>query len=372
LTKQFPNPKRNGFTLVELMVASFLAVIILGAVMAGLSQHRRTFHQKNLEQELQQNVRTAMMFIQRDLRYAASGLTMGFQNLDHWLGVDPQVTNIPWIESSGTGGDGLTLAGITGEPVADLAETVYEGENILDLVLRESVVLPYVPQVGDILLLAGIEAVVVTSVESSTRVRVSREPLMQGTGVHLIYPAGTEVFQINVIHYSVEEVAGVPSLLRDDSRYTYESNEDRVIADGIERFELSRDGNNIEVLLTGRSRRTVPNLPNDTVGDSLLRYSLASSNQLRNTRPALNIQGWPSDMLLDPLDWGGGGGGEQSPNDPPEEEDPPPSDEDGSSGDSETDPDPDPEPDPDPPPSSGPGNSGNAPGRGNRPGRGTN
>jgi type II secretory pathway pseudopilin PulG len=356
--KNNPHKRTAAFSLVELMIASSLAVIVLGAVLTGFTQHRRTFHHKNLEQELQQNVRTAMMFLQRDLRYAASGMTMGFQNLDNWFGLGAGINTIPWIGSDGDGQDDLVIVGITGEPVATLSAWVLEGGNVLDLTIRDSTVLPYTPQTGDVLLLAGIEAVLVNEVLSSTRVRVSRDPMTSGTGVHLVYPVDTEVFQLNVIEYWVDEVDGVPSLLRDDSRFSYESNEDRVIADGIERIELLRNGNIVEINLTGRSRRTLPNVPNDTVGDSRLRYTLSSSNRIRNTSPRLDIQGWPSDMLFADVD----GTGNQP---PPEEEgnDPEPT--------PEPDPDADPEPEPTPEPTpSSPGNSGNAPGRGNRPQKG--
>ena len=88
------NPKK-GFTLVELMVASAVALLVLSGVFASLSQYQKTFHKKNIEQEVQQNVRSAMMFLQRDLRYAGSGLTMGFQDLDDWFGLDSSIRNIP-------------------------------------------------------------------------------------------------------------------------------------------------------------------------------------------------------------------------------------------------------------------------------------
>jgi prepilin-type N-terminal cleavage/methylation domain-containing protein len=290
------NPKK-GFTLVELMVASAVALLVLSGVFASLSQYQKTFHKKNIEQEVQQNVRSAMMFLQRDLRYAGSGLTMGFQDLDDWFGLDSSIRNIPWIISSGDGRDELIIAGITGEPVATLTSWVNEGGSQLSLTILDSTILPYYPKVGDVLLIASIEPVVVTSVISETEVQVSRDPLMLNTGLHLIYPAGTEVFQINVIRYSVADVEGVPTLLRDDSRFTFESNADRVVADGIELFEVTRSGNLVNIRLRGRSRNKVSGLTNDTIGDSLLRIELDSQNHLRNTTPALSIQGWPSDIL---------------------------------------------------------------------------
>jgi len=295
--KIFPSisASRKGFTLVELMVATGLASVVLLAFGAGFIQHRRVFHHKNLEQEMQQNVRTAMMFLQRDLRYAGSGLVMGTQNLDQWFGLPSTVQEIPWIVDGGTDSDELIVIGISGEPVAELTAFALEGQSEIQIEIRDPAILPYIPMVGDVLVLAGIEAVIVNQVKSPTRLTVSRDPSIQNVGLHLIYPPETDVFQLNVIRYRVATVDGVPSLLREDSRYTYDSDEDRVVADGIERFKANRSGNVVEIELTGRSRRPVPGI---AAADSLLRYTLASSNRVRNTNPRLSIQGWPSDMLF--------------------------------------------------------------------------
>jgi prepilin-type N-terminal cleavage/methylation domain-containing protein len=287
---------RKGFTLTELLIASSLGLVVLASFFGGFTQHRRNFHLKNIEQELQQNLRTAMLFLQRDLRYSGSGLVMGARNLNAWFGLPSSVTDIPWIVDGGTGSDELIIVGISGEAVARLTERVWEGEHRLSLEITDPSVLPYYPLPGDVLVLAGVEAVMLDTAVSRTRVDVSRDPTTPGVGVHLIYPVGTEVFQLNVIRYWVDEVEGVPCLLRDDSRFTYESNADRVVADGVERFKLSRNGNLVQIELEGRSRRRVPGAPSP---DGLLRYTLNSVNRIRNTTPGLSIQGWPSDMLID-------------------------------------------------------------------------
>ncbi len=289
-----PKPRR-GFTLTELLVATGLASVVLSSFVAAFLQQRKTFHHKNLEQEMQQNVRTAMMFLQRDLRYAGSGVVMGFLNLNNWFDVPAGMNQIPWIINGGDNSDQLLLIGISGEAVAELADHVIEGDTRMDLVIRDPAILPYSPLEGDVLVLAGIESVVVNEILSPTRIRVSRDPGVSNVGVHLIYPAGTEIFQLNVVRYRVGTVENVPSLLREDSRYSYGSDEDRVVADGIERFKVSRSGNLVEITLTGRSRRTVPGVGS---ADSLLRYTMNSTNRLRNTSPRLSIQGWPSDILL--------------------------------------------------------------------------
>ncbi|MCC5850637.1 MAG: prepilin-type N-terminal cleavage/methylation domain-containing protein [Verrucomicrobia bacterium] len=293
--------KRAGFTLVELMIASGVATVVLAAFANGFIQQRRTHHQKNLEQELQQNVRTAMTFLQRDLRYAGSGMVMGTDSAPKWFSsvewLPKGMNTVPWVVNGGLRGtDELYLIGIAGEAIGHLSEDVWEGGRELPLTLKQETLLPYQPRFGDVLLISGLEAVVVESVLGLNRVQVTRDPNTPTVGVHLIYPEGTEVHQFSAIRYWVQEVEGVPSLLREDSRFTYASDEDRVVADGIEHFKITRNGHLFEIELRGRSRRTAPGRG---LSDSLVRYEMTSSNRLRNPNPRLSIQGWPSDLLIE-------------------------------------------------------------------------
>ncbi len=305
-----PHRRTSGFTLVELLVSSGLMTIVLAAFVGGFLQHRRIHHEKNIEQELQQNLRTAMTFLQRDLRYAGSGMVMGGENIQNWFGADygipTDMDGVPWIVDGGADSDELYVIGVSGEPVATLRELASEGSRELTLDLNMDSLLPYEPIAGDVLLISGLEAVHVVQVDTNQKIWVSREPTTGTVGVHLIYPEGTELHQLNVVRYWVDDVNGVPSLLRDDSRFSYESNEDRVIADGIERFKLNRTGNLIGIELFGRTRRF--SLGGSADADSVIRHEMRSSNRIRNLSPGLLIQGWPSNLLI-----GGDGEGENRP-----------------------------------------------------------
>ncbi|MCH8514606.1 MAG: prepilin-type N-terminal cleavage/methylation domain-containing protein, partial [Kiritimatiellae bacterium] len=124
---------KRGFTLVELMVSSGLMTIVMAGFVAGFLQHRRVHHQKNIEQELQQNMRTAWTFLQRDLRYAGSGMGMGGGNIQNWFsyadkreyGVPVNMARVPLIVDGGDGSDELFVIGVSGEPVATLRELAF-------------------------------------------------------------------------------------------------------------------------------------------------------------------------------------------------------------------------------------------------------
>jgi hypothetical protein len=155
----------------------------------------------------------------------------------------------------------------------------------------------YQPQVGDVLLLAGVEAVRVTGVSiwsEELRVTVQADPFVATAGVQLDYPEDAEVYLLGVVEYRIAEQNGVPGLVRDDSRYQYESEEDKRVAENITDLQLSRVDDRIRVSVRGRSRDKVPTLA-DTEG--YLSYALAAEIQLRVPDPRLRIGHWPRDAL---------------------------------------------------------------------------
>lgn len=75
--KERRNPKRKmpralargaGFTLVEVMIVSFLFIIIMGGVLSILSVSRYSWYQTDVEIELQQDLRKAITRVTKELR----------------------------------------------------------------------------------------------------------------------------------------------------------------------------------------------------------------------------------------------------------------------------------------------------------------
>jgi len=60
--------KKASFTLVEVMIVSFLFIIIMGGVLAILSVSRYSWYQTDVEIELQQDLRKALTRVSKELR----------------------------------------------------------------------------------------------------------------------------------------------------------------------------------------------------------------------------------------------------------------------------------------------------------------
>ncbi len=74
--KILPDDKR-GFTLVELMVAVTISVVVLSGMYAAYQMQLRSNITQEAVVEMQQNIRSAMYFLERDLRMAGCDPTCG-------------------------------------------------------------------------------------------------------------------------------------------------------------------------------------------------------------------------------------------------------------------------------------------------------
>lgn len=289
---------RSGFTLVELMLASALAGVVLTAFVAGFTRQRQVFVQKNLEQETQYNVRNALAFLERDLRLAGSGLVMGGKNVGPWFG-RTDLDGIPKIVDGGSDADRLITAGISGSPVATLHRNESAGGTVIEIARTSDNAYAYWPRRGDVLLLGGVETARITggiAIFGTIFLQISTDPVQDGVGLTLDYPSGAEVFQLNVVEYAIREEDGVPGLMREDSRYRYGTEADKRVAEGIEDLQLLRTDDRVAVRVTGRTREPVPGFTGEA--DGRIRYTLGSEIEIRMPEPILNIGIWPQDALI--------------------------------------------------------------------------
>ena len=76
-----PTNSQSGFSIIELLLAAFLTVGLLGAIFAISNANQQIFVTESGVVELNQNARTAMDMLTRDLQTAGVGLTSGIGNL---------------------------------------------------------------------------------------------------------------------------------------------------------------------------------------------------------------------------------------------------------------------------------------------------
>jgi prepilin-type N-terminal cleavage/methylation domain-containing protein len=80
------NNKKNGFTMVELMVTMAIASIVLAGIYAAYSAQVRSHATQQAVLDIQQNLRSAIYYVQRSVRMAGYGANAGFvDNFDAFI-----------------------------------------------------------------------------------------------------------------------------------------------------------------------------------------------------------------------------------------------------------------------------------------------
>jgi prepilin-type N-terminal cleavage/methylation domain-containing protein len=288
---------RAGFTLVEMMVTSFISLLLIVGILGTFTQYRRTYSQKALEQERNQNLRMAMSQIQRDLRRCNSGMVMGMSSLGSWFPALSGATSLPYVIQGVSNRDTLITAGYTGGPVGQLALGTASGATSLSFMPDAGLVLPYSPEVGDVLVIGSVEALLVTSV-SGNSIGFTTDPDSGTVGTHLSYPVGTEVYEVGMVKYSIGTYDGVTGLMREDSRFTYTNDGDKLVGLHIEELNVTQTNDQVTVELVGRTK--APLIAPLAGADGYIRERLSATHTLRNSDPELNISFWDTTILLTP------------------------------------------------------------------------
>src|SRR5579863_2845834 len=87
--KQRSSQKTRGFSMVELMVAMAVGIVVVGAGTELFQSASRSTMLVTEQAEMQQNVRTALNLVARDVSMAGSGLPPGGVALPYVAGSTP-------------------------------------------------------------------------------------------------------------------------------------------------------------------------------------------------------------------------------------------------------------------------------------------
>lgn len=105
--------REAGFTLVEMLMAVLITLLISGAVYGLMAGGQNAFRREPALTDRQQNIRSAMLLIQRDLAVAGMGLPAFFQVFTRGLdGTGPAA--FPSVVRPGQRADGLEVYGNEG------------------------------------------------------------------------------------------------------------------------------------------------------------------------------------------------------------------------------------------------------------------
>ena len=197
----------QGFTMVELLVAMVVSLLALAAIYSTFLSQHRSYQVQNETADMQQNIRTAMYFMQREIRMAGSDPF----NTGNFGITAANPTSITFTEDLSNGGagapDGILNANETitynfadsdGDFVNDeldrINQTVAQNIDAVDFVYLDDSSPPNViPFVGGTIPAASLGQI--RSVEITIVARTN-DPLLYGTTNNNVYrnQQGTPIF----------------------------------------------------------------------------------------------------------------------------------------------------------------------------------
>jgi prepilin-type N-terminal cleavage/methylation domain-containing protein len=220
---------RSGFTLVELLVASFITTLLLASCMALLAQHQSIHLATRQMTEIRQNVGFAMDSVLRDVRMAGYGLDVPDSELDTWVSWISTFTVNSQISDGANGDpDGLVLVAAFDNPVARLVTGVTTGETLLAVEMLDPTPNLLNTYNRSILYLNKTETLRITGITgtgTNLYLSISAHPT-DTTGVHNEYFAGSTLELVKAVTYvwhDADEINGVafPCLVREDDDGVY-------------------------------------------------------------------------------------------------------------------------------------------------------
>ena len=285
--------RRAGFTLVEVICATFVGVMLMTMFVAGFTQQRRVYRKEQLITEMQQNARFAIETISRDIRMAGYGLNVPPHQLNAWVSWLPNFHQNPMITNGSDGNDSLTVVAAFNAPVATLSAGASSGSQSLSVTMLT----PDAIVAGNLIFLGKSETLRVEEVSGNT-LTVSAHP-SAAQGISFTHAAGTPVELVSEVEYEVRTgeqwLDNFPYLARIDSTMDYQwfpGSSSLTSVNPIEAFMVSaayiedlsferRDGG-IEISLTARTSQPDATYEHPVEKDPFRRLNLSSLVRPRN------------------------------------------------------------------------------------------
>jgi len=202
--------RQAGFSIIELLAA----ILIMGIAMSGLAVVFRMYDQTSLQQDvrlgLEQNLRIGMDTLTDALRSAGYGVPSA--SLSSWITWVPSFTSNPKLVKVTGSPDTISVARASSQAVATLSAHVDVGATSLSLSSASAVD----ASSRSLLSIDGLENALVKSV-SGSNVTIDTNPTTAGNqGLARAYPAGTPVYRVDVLTFTVAtDATGTSQLLRD-------------------------------------------------------------------------------------------------------------------------------------------------------------
>ena len=263
-----------GFTLVELLIATAISGVMLGAMISFFVVQRQYLGAQEQVTEMLQNARAAMDMMVDDIRLA--GYAAPRSQFGTWITwVSPALTSNPQItQGAGTAADAISIIGSVDAPDTPLATIIAAapaGTVILTLAAGKGSEFNLTTKK---LIFIGNESAVITGITGDT-LSIDTNPASAGNqGLTGTYPANTAIALVKVITYQIVD----NTLKRNENT----GGGSQPVAENVENLQITQNGNSITVVLTARTSKQDLNYTHPTAGDRYRRRTLSSEIQLRN------------------------------------------------------------------------------------------
>ena len=272
---------KQGFTLTEVLISSFLSMLVIAGALTAFLQYRRTLDTQKTIIGIQQNLRVGATFLSRDISMAGYGLDLSNERLSQWLTWAPINQNPLIEEGSPNSSDSITVAGAY-ERVSSLTAPAPAGTTQISVT----------PGASQLFNLSNRKVIYIGECELARIVGISDNVLTVSSdpsvskGLRYDHAAGAAIELVKVYEYTVDNSffsADFPSCLRrtdlaGGATYWFQD----VVSAGIEMLRFKRNGNAVDVTLRGRSTKFDPTHTDPEFGDHFHRLSISNSVCMRN------------------------------------------------------------------------------------------
>ena len=292
-----PRIGTGGFTLVELMMASFIAVMVISMFMGSFFQQRQVFRRQQMVTEMQQNGHYALESICRDLRMCGYGLNIGKAAISDWI---PGLTSNPAVTYGATGdSDSIVIAAAFNPAVATLAVGADTNSTTLTVAMTGSQTAAdmFGPTDKRVIFLGKSETLRITAINGNILTISSSPTATQGTEYG--YAAGDSIEIVSQVEYrwsapKATWLADYPHLSRIDTMVNYSLYTDtleygtagydflQVTAAYVEDLQIVDNGSSFEVTLSMRTAHPDAYYTHPALGDNFRRVDFSSMVTPRN------------------------------------------------------------------------------------------
>ncbi len=243
----------KGFSLIELLIGIVLSSLIVLVLYELLSSQGRVYAVQDDISEMQQNLRIAMERVSRDLTMAGFGKPSRL-GTPTW----PTLNGISGLDFSirVTGGNTLDIVGCLDPADGRTSGIMNAGSTSISLGSGEGA--NFNTSTKSDISIGGKENAKITGIAGDTLSIDTNPTLANNQGLVYTYPAGTPIYAVKYVTYSVDASdPNAPVLRVDEHRGAGE----QPVAQYVEIVGVTLTGNALDMTLTGRTRKT-----DDTTG----------------------------------------------------------------------------------------------------------